>query len=150
MFPVQILLQLLLQYDVEYYTHSPQTAAQNADLRLCGNFSWPVDTFIKVSAPFELLVATLESLWYAQEHPFNTGGKRRLLAKWIIYTAEQWYESSNRAGGALFGSEENAIGLADCLRVVLGAGEMERGSQEEREWVERGRSVREVVEGAAR
>lgn len=105
--------------------------------------------FVRVNAPFETLVATIEALWYAQDVPF-TGRNRKYLAKWLIYTVEEWGQASHRLGGALYGGEENAIGLADCLRVVLGANELPRDTLEDRAWVERGRAVREAVEGAAR
>lgn len=58
--------------------------------------------------------------------------------------------SGRQGRGLQFGGEENAIGLADCLRVVLGSGEVGRESAEDRRWVERGRAVRELVEGYAR
>lgn len=150
-FPVNTLLQLLLQYDLGYYTH--ETPGRNGgngdrDLLPCGNLTWPLDTFIKVGAPFEILVATLEALWYASEAPF-TGRNRKVLVKWIIYVTEEWMRVSSR-GGVVFGGEENAIGLADCLRVVLGSGELSGRDVEDRGWVERGRVVRESVESALR
>lgn len=157
-FPVNIVLQLLLQYDVTFYTHDVSTAGRAAaarDLLICSNLLWPIDVFVKLNAPFELLVATLEAMWYAQETPFNTRSARKLLIKWMIYTVEQWYEESRRQG-ALFGGSENAIGLADCLRVVLGSGELggeqgqQRPTQDDLNWMEKGRVVREVVEEAAR
>ncbi|KAF2475805.1 nucleoporin-domain-containing protein [Lindgomyces ingoldianus] len=150
-FPINIVLQLLLQYDIQYYTHdnnrNPQASASGDDL-LRSPLTWALDPFIRLSAPFESLVATLESLWYSQEYPFQ-GRSRRLLVKWIIYAVEQWAEQSRRSG-VMFGGTENAIGLADCLRVVLGAGELDRAREEDREWVERGRAVREKVEEVAR
>jgi len=147
-FPVNIVLQMLLQYDVLNYTHDPSSLGHNANLLLCSNLTWPIDVFIKLGAPFEALIATLEAMWYAQEQPFKATGNRKLLLKWMIYTVEQWRDSSRRQG-APFGGSENAIGLADCLRVLLANGELSGGG-DDATWAERGRVVRGYVEEAAR
>ena len=86
-------------------------------------------------------------MWYAQEDPFRTRANRKLLIKWIIYTVEQWRDVSRRQG-SLFGGAENAIGLADCLRVVLGSNELR--DRDDVEWAERGRVMHQLVEEAAR
>ncbi|KAF2013061.1 non-repetitive nucleoporin-like protein [Aaosphaeria arxii CBS 175.79] len=148
-FPVNILLQLLLQYDVQNYNHDSTPSRGAAELIPCSNLTWPIDVFIKLDAPFEALVATLESLWYAQEPPF-TGPKRKLIVKWIIYTINQWKETSRRQG-VPFGAEENALGLADCLRVVLQSDNgLRRDSADDKEWIERGRELKEFVDSCAR
>ncbi|KAF2271472.1 non-repetitive nucleoporin-like protein [Westerdykella ornata] len=147
-FPVNVLLQILLQYDLECYTHDPNGGNRNSALTYCPALTWPIDVFIRVGAPFEIMVATLEALWYAQEAPF-TGRNRKSLIKWIIYTVEEWSHVSNRQG-LLFGGEENAIGLADCLRVVLGSNELGRDTKDDSDWAERGRKIRAVVDAAAR
>lgn len=154
-FPVQLLLQALLQYDLATYTHESGATRRgsnplNADSHLipCASITWPIDIFIRVGAPFEILVATLEALWYAHEPPFQ-GRNRRMLVKWLIYTVEQWGQASNRQG-PLFGGEENAIGLAECLQaIVLSSNELDRKSSDDQKWLERGRVVREAVEAAA-
>jgi nuclear pore complex protein Nup155 len=87
-------------------------------------------------------------MWYAQEQPFQHRTNRKLLIKWMIYTVEQWREVSRRQG-ASFGGSENAIGLADCLRVVLGSGDLV-GASDDAMWAERGRVIRGYVEEAAR
>lgn len=142
-FPVNIVLQLLLQYDLGFYTHDPQNATQT--LALNTNLTWPIDVLVRLNAPFESLVATLESLWYAQEHPF-AGRNRKLLVKWLVYAVEQWDVVSRRTG-AHFGGVENAIGLSDLLRVVLGS---EILGREDREWADRARNVKATVDEAAR
>ncbi|KAF2684341.1 nucleoporin-domain-containing protein [Lentithecium fluviatile CBS 122367] len=147
-FPVTTVLQLLLQYDVLKYTHDPLSLGSDANKLLCSNLTWPIDIFVKLGAPFEALIATLEAMWYAQEDPFNNRTHRKLLVKWMIYTVEQWYDVSKRQGQA-FGGAENAIGLADCLRVVLGSGDLQ-GSGDDAVWAEKGRLVRGKVEEAAR
>ena len=111
------------------------------------NLTWPIDILVRVNAPFEYLVATFEALWYANEAPF-AGRNRKLLAKWGIYTIEQWGRASRRSG-ILFGSPENAIGLAEFLRVLLASDAFAR-ENEDQVWVQRGREVRDLVEEAAR
>jgi nuclear pore complex protein Nup155 len=151
-FPINIVLQLLLQYDLEFYTHDANPPRQiNAPARNLphnANLMWPIDVFIKLNAPFEGLTATLEALWYAQEPPFTGKVNRKMLIKWMIYLIEQWSVSSRRTG-ALFGGAENAIGLADLLRVVLGSDVLER-SPEDQIWAQRARDVSSTVEEAAR
>jgi nuclear pore complex protein Nup155 len=144
-FPVNIVLQLLLQYDLEYYTHDPQSNAR--DVSFNANLTWPIDVLVRLTAPFEYLVATFEALWYAQEAPF-AGRNKKLLAKWSIYTIEQWGIASRRSG-TLFGSSENAIGLAEFMRVLLSSDVFGR-EVEDQVWLQRGRKVRDLVEEAAR
>jgi|TARA_R110002003_G_scaffold64_8_gene6021 nuclear pore complex protein Nup155 len=148
-FPVNIILQLLLQYDLEFYTHEASLRNGSAAQSLAhnANLTWPIDVFLKLNAPFEYLVATLEALWYAQEAPF-TGRNRKLLVKWIIYLVEQWGITSRRTG-ALFGGAENAIGLADLMRVVLGSDVLGRDADDQT-WIQRARDAAATVDEAAR
>ncbi|KAH6611998.1 Non-repetitive/WGA-negative nucleoporin C-terminal-domain-containing protein [Boeremia exigua] len=144
-FPVNIVLQLLLQYDIEYYRHD--AASMTPEHILNVNLTWPIDVLVRLNAPFEHLVATFEALWYAQEAPF-TNRNKKLLVKWCIYSVEQWGITSRRSG-ALFGSAENAIGLAEFLRVVLGSDTLGR-TADDQQWLQRARDVRDLVEEAAR
>lgn len=145
-FPVTIVLQLLLQYDIEFYTH--ETNARHGDeLAPNSNLTWALDVLVRLKAPFEYLVGTLESLWYSQEPPF-TGRNRKLLVKWLIYTVEQWGAASRRTG-ALFGGAENAIGLSDLLRVVLGSDVLGR-EVDDQVWMQRARDAAAMVDEAAR
>jgi nuclear pore complex protein Nup155 len=145
-FPVNIVLQLLLQYDLEYYTHD-RNSNPGGKLIYSANITWPIDILVRLNAPFEFLVATFEALWYAQEAPFN-GRNKKLLVKWSIYTIEQWSQVSRRSGTP-FGGAENAIGLAEYLRVVLGSDTLGRDA-EDLQWLQRARVVRDSVEEAAR
>jgi len=147
-FPVNIVLQILLQYDITFYTHDGRNNTGNTLLR-CDHFSWPIDVFIKLNAPFEILVSTLEALWYAQEHPFG-GRNRRLLVKWLVHSVEQWHAASKRQGGYPFGGNENAVALSDLLRVVLSANDIGRETTQDQDWNERGRLIKEKVDEAAR
>ncbi|KAF2844582.1 non-repetitive nucleoporin-like protein [Plenodomus tracheiphilus IPT5] len=146
-FPINIVLQLLLQYDLEFYVHDANTAVNPQSLAFNANITWPIDVFLKLNAPFESLISTLEALWYAQEAPFS-GRNRKLLVKWIIYTIEQWAQTSRRTG-TLFGGAENAIGLAELLRIVLGSEVLGR-DMDDQTWIQRARDVSAVVEEAAR
>lgn len=150
-FPVNVVLQLLLQYDLEFYTHeaTQRNGPSNANDRRApnSNLTWPIDVFLKLNAPFEILVATLEALWYAQEQPF-TGRNRKLLVKWLIYLIEQW-EASSRRTGAVFGGAENAIGLSELLRIVLGSDVLGRDIDDQN-WISRARDIASHVEEAAR
>jgi len=145
-FPVNIVLQLLLQYDLEFYVHDAN-APNTQNLALNANLMWPIDVFLKINAPFESLVATLEALWYAQEQPF-AGRNRKLLVKWIIYLVEQWSQVSRRTG-TLFGGPENAIGLAEVMRIILGSDVLGR-DMDDQSWIQRAREVSATVEEAAR
>ena len=144
-FPVNIVLQFLLQYDLEFYTHDANSNPQN--LPLNANLTWPIDVLVRLNAPFEYIVATFEALWYAQEAPF-TGRNRKLLVKWIVYVVEQWGVTSRRTG-ASFGSAENAIGLTEFLRNVLSSDTLGRDA-EDQAWLQRARDVRDMVDEAAR
>jgi nuclear pore complex protein Nup155 len=146
-FPVNIVLQILLQYDLEFYTHDVNVAnAQN--LLLNGNSMWPIDVFLKLNAPFESMVATLEALWYGQEPPFAGRNNRKMLVKWVIYLVEQWAASSRRSG-ALFGGPENAIGLAEVMRMILSSDVLGR-DMDDQSWIQRGREISATLEEAAR
>ncbi|KAJ4359109.1 hypothetical protein N0V95_002433 [Ascochyta clinopodiicola] len=144
-FPVNIVLQLLLQYDLEYYTHD--ASSNSRDLLFNSSITWPIDVLVRLNASFENLVGTFEALWYAQEAPF-AGRNKKLLFKWGIYTIEQWGIISRRSG-TLFGGAENAIGLAEYLRVVLGSETLGRDADDQ-QWLQRARDVRDLVEEAAR
>jgi nuclear pore complex protein Nup155 len=139
-FPVNIILQLLLQYDIEFYTHETSqrnlSAGSAQDLAPNANLQWPIEVFTKLNSPFEYLVATLE------------GRNRKLLVKWIIFLVEEWAASSRRSG-ALFGGPENAIGLADLLRVVLGSDVLGR-EVDDQAWIQRAREIAATVDEAAR
>jgi nuclear pore complex protein Nup155 len=145
-FPINIVLQLVLQYDLEFYVHDANVPnAQN--LAYNENLMWPIEVFIKLNAPFESLVATLEALWYAQEQPF-AGRNRKLLVKWIIYLVEKWGQESRRTGTP-FGGPENAIGLAEVMRIILSSDVLGRDIDDQT-WIQKARDVSAVLEEAAR
>lgn len=92
--------------------------------------NWVIDIFLDLSAPYETLLSTLESMFYADEPPLN-GRNRRFIANDIVYMSRRWYEESVRGGGLAFGGEENAVAVAEALRVVMGAGVLDQEMMEE-------------------
>ncbi|PSN69473.1 nucleoporin Nup157/170 [Corynespora cassiicola Philippines] len=143
-FPPNTVLQMLLQYTIQYYNIDPRVA-QSASDPTCSNTLWPIDTFIRINAALETVVSTLETIWYAQEKPFVGRANRKLLVRWIIYAVEQWLSISRRTG-LPFGGQENVLGLDDLLRVVLGSNELGKETEDDRHWAERGRVIRQIVE----
>ena len=139
-------MQLLLQYDLEFYVHDAN-APNTQNLAFNDNLMWPIAVFVKLQAPYESLVATLEALWYAQEQPF-AGRNRKLLVKWIVYLIEKWATASRRTG-TLFGGPENAIGLAEVMRIILGSDVLGR-DMDDQSWIQRARDISAVLEEAAR
>lgn len=146
-FPVNVVLQLLLQYDLDFYTHDANAVNRDGPARN-ENLTWPIDVFLRLHAPFETLVSTLEALWYANEPPFRARNNHKMLVKWMIYTVEQWATTSRRTG-ALFGGPENAIGLSDLLSKLLAANEFGRDA-EDQQWVLRARDLATMADEAAR
>lgn len=92
--------------------------------------NWVIDVFLDLNAPCETLLSTLETMFYADEAPLN-GRNRRFIANDIIYLSRRWYENSVKGGGLAFGSEENAVAVAEALRVVIGAGVLDQDMSEE-------------------
>lgn len=152
-FPVNIVLQLLLEYHLTTYTTNANepaliTSARNTEALLYispDRITWPLDTLIQLNAPFEYLVASLESFWYSHEHPFDTTRNKKELTKYIIYTTEAWANVSVRSG-LPFGGEENSLGLSELLKLVTEEGVLSRDGGEEGQWLERGRVVRVLVD----
>lgn len=127
-----VILPLLLKYHV---THAEANPTQPAN--------WALDIFIDLNIPYETLLSVLESMFYDESPPF-TGRNRRWIAEWIVYTAQKWYEDSARAGEFVFGGEENAVAVAETLRVVLAAGLLDQVT------AEKGAILRERVEQVLR
>ena len=151
-FPVGAILSMLLVYYVRYYTsQDPQPAALPIGMpappppaaRVPPPFEFPIDVFESLQAPFEPMIGTLETLWYAHEGPWNSSDNRQLLVKWLVYAVEKWERNSQRLGGVLFGSEENAVGVAELLRSVLERKELAGDG-----WSGRATSLRSRVDGA--
>ena len=74
---------------------------------------------LELEVPHETLLPILEQLYYSNEHPF-VGGKRKIVAGKMVYLLQKWFEASVRSGErVLFGSEENASTVQDCLASLL-------------------------------
>ncbi|KAJ4291851.1 hypothetical protein N0V90_009747 [Kalmusia sp. IMI 367209] len=147
-FPVPDVFQLLLHYDVEYYRQDLAGNNSNAPVLADTNIQWPIDIFVKLNAPYENLVSTLESMWYGRETPFNTRSGRKLLIKWLVCVVEKWWDVSRRSGEP-FGGPDNALGLVELLRVLVDSGDL-AGQPDDAVWAERLRVVRERADGALR
>ncbi|KAF2159334.1 hypothetical protein M409DRAFT_30210 [Zasmidium cellare ATCC 36951] len=105
-FPIHILLPLL-----EKYTMQPQEEHPPS--------SWAIDIMLDLEIPHETLLPVLEQLYYSNEHPF-VGGRRKIVAGKMVYLLLKWFEASVRSGErVLFGSEENASTVQDCLASLL-------------------------------
>ncbi|KAI5366337.1 hypothetical protein Slin15195_G078570 [Septoria linicola] len=101
-FPISTLLPLLEAYAYEPRAQHPPE-------------SWAIDVFLDLEIPCETLLPVLESMFYSNMQPF-TGGKKRKLAEKMVYVIRKWFEDSERSGERiLFGSEENATMVQDCL-----------------------------------
>jgi nuclear pore complex protein Nup155 len=152
-FPVTDIFQLLLHYDVDKFrsigedgniTGERTPEAENP-------IEWVIDIFFRLGAPIENLVSVVEAMWYAKDVPFNSRHGRKLLAKWLVVIVEKWWAATRREEEP-FGGTENALGLADVLRVVAESGDFggAGASGEDREWGDRLRVVRGRVEEVLR
>lgn len=101
-FPIQTLLPILEAYAQEPRSQQPPD-------------SWAIDMFLELEIPHETLLPVLENMFYANMQPF-TGGKKRKLGEKMVYLIQQWFAASERSGErVLFGSEENASMVMECL-----------------------------------
>ncbi|KXT07541.1 hypothetical protein AC578_10132 [Pseudocercospora eumusae] len=102
-FPVNTLLPLLEEYAIEpRQEHPPDT--------------WAIDIMLDLEIPAETLLPVVETMYYSNAHPWNSGSKKRKLAEKMVYVVQRWYEESERSGErVLFGSEENLSLVMDCL-----------------------------------
>lgn len=107
-FPTHHLLPML-----EKYAQQPQQDHPPS--------SWAVDIMLELEIPHETLLPILEQMYYSNEHPF-VGGKRKIVAGKMIYLLQKWFEASVRSGERmLFGSEESASTVQDCIASLLRA-----------------------------
>lgn len=82
--------------------------------------TWPVDIFLSLSIPYEIIVSTLETIFANSEAPF-TGRNRRLVADNLINVIRHWYGETALAGGLVLGGEDNIAAVSATLRVILSA-----------------------------
>jgi nuclear pore complex protein Nup155 len=101
---------------------------------------WPIELFLDLSVPYEVLVTGLEDLFYSPEAPWRTDRNKAKVAQLLVYTIDKWYGASIQGGGIVFGSEENAAAMLEMLKTVTGWGKLDRRAQDE---VER---VRDLVD----
>jgi len=103
-FPIPVLLQILLDY-----AFTSQTS----------NISWPIDLLVDLNVPYEVILGTLESLFYRKAEPTWSGSKHELVGRLIVYVAHTWLQRTSKGGEIPFGSEENAVAALDVLQAVL-------------------------------
>jgi len=114
--PVPFILATLLGYSLQQNGAQPGAG---------GPPHWPVDLFVEVQTPYEILLTALENIFYGNEPPFN-GQNRRSVAKAIVYVCQKWFDTSLRSGGIEFGGEENAVAVAETLQAVVAAGVLDQ------------------------
>ena len=117
MFPINELVPMLKRYAFEF---------QNG----VGSSTWVVDVFIDINVPFESLFSVLESMFYANETPFQ-GQNRRLVADDLLYVVRLWVQDSTRDNDMILGSQENAAAVSQALQMLVQHGGLDRNKQEE-------------------
>lgn len=117
MFPVNELVPMLKRYAFEF---------QNG----IGPPTWVVDAFIDINVPFESLFGVLESMFYANETPFQ-GHNRRHVADDLLHVVRLWVQQTTRDNGMVLGSQENAAAVSQALQMLAYQGGLDRNKQEE-------------------
>lgn len=95
-----------------------------------GPSTWVVDVFIDINVPFESLFGVLESMFYANETPFQ-GHNRRHVADDLLHVVRLWVQDSTRDNGIILGSHENAAAVSQALQMLMQQGGLDRNKQEE-------------------
>jgi nuclear pore complex protein Nup155 len=93
--------------------------------------TWPIELFLDLGIPHEVLVTGLEDLFYNPQTPWTTERYRAKMAQLLTYTVSSWYQASARGGGIAFGSEENAAAMLEMMKVIVGWGGLSRNAQDE-------------------
>ncbi|KAI9718299.1 MAG: hypothetical protein M1828_006763 [Chrysothrix sp. TS-e1954] len=102
-FPVSTLLPMLERYAHEYQ-------------RNAGTASWVVAMFIDLGVAHDILLYTLESMYYAEEAPFK-GKQKRVIVVDMLYVIRDWFDKTTTVGArAAFGGEEQAFSVSSILR----------------------------------
>jgi nuclear pore complex protein Nup155 len=86
-----------------------------------GARNWVMDLCIHVGWPFEIIIAVLNDMFYADTPPFQARNKQ-ILADHILYCVGQWYDECMRSNQRLFGSEENAQEICTMLDELVNSG----------------------------
>nr|POE54564.1 nucleoporin [Quercus suber] len=117
-FPIQTLVPMVERYFIKpYATHPPTT--------------WPVDIFLDLDVPHELLLPAFEGVFYGNEEPFNTPSKRRIVGVQMVYLLQRWLDHSERVNDRVVcGNEDNATAVLDCSNSLLCGGILDERSLE--------------------
>lgn len=95
-----------------------------------GPSTWVVDAFIDISVPFESIFAVLESMFYANEAPFQDRN-RRYIADDLLHVVQLWVQQTTRDNGMVLDSVENAASVSQALQMIAQQGSLSRDKQEE-------------------
>jgi nuclear pore complex protein Nup155 len=107
-FPPQMLIPMIAQYALEQ---------QNG----VGPRTWVPDLFIACKVPFETIIVTLQSIWYAGSPPF-ADANRAAIGDYMLYVCQQWYDDCVRNNKRIFDGEENAEQIAVLMNDVATSG----------------------------
>lgn len=95
-----------------------------------GPSTWVVDVFIDINIPFEFLFGILESMFYANETPFQ-GHNRRHVTNDLLHVVRLWVQESTRDNDMVLGSQENATAVSQALQMLAYQGGLDGNKQEE-------------------
>lgn len=105
-FPVQTLMPMLEKYFMEPKEATPPP-------------TWVPDLFLDLEIPHETLLPVMEQMFYSNEYPFQ-GSKNKVIGAQMVYLLQSWQNESRRRGErTVFGSEENANMVLDCLASLM-------------------------------
>lgn len=107
-FAISLLLPMLERYAYVYQ-------------RDVGPSTWIIDLFLELQMGCEKLFDVLESMWYANEAPFQ-GRNRDSLGNDLIYVIEQWLHQTTKGGGIIFDSDAGAVRVDQMLQTLLQTG----------------------------
>ena len=109
-FPIHFLVPMLEQYMMR----QPNASAKKPPA------TWVLDLFIDLDVPHETLLPIMEQMLYGREAPFDTPNKAKVLIGQMVYLLRSWLQESERRGNrVVFGSEENASIVMECLSSLL-------------------------------
>ncbi|KAF2431561.1 non-repetitive nucleoporin [Tothia fuscella] len=120
-FPIPVILPKLVNYAIQDNISNKRSTLE----------TWPIELFLDLGIPHEVLVTGIEDLFYNPERPWTTDRYRIKTAQLLTYTVDAWYMATSRGGGVAFGSEENAAAMLELMRVITGWGQLPREAQDE-------------------
>ena len=98
-FPIPMLLPALCSYAV----------TQHQDAEIGADPTWPVQLFLALSVPYDMITRILENMFDTQDMPF-TGMVRNRLVELIVYVVDAWQRDTKRRGATSSAKGDAAIG----------------------------------------